>query len=69
FNSEDRDIVTSADSHSSDHTRKGSAGVGAMMLLKSYQNMHIPFTQDAPLMTEDMHEERLHAVEVFGDSI
>lgn len=26
--------------------RKGSAGiVGSMMLLKSYQNMHAPFTQ------------------------
>ncbi|XAR60768.1 hypothetical protein NMG60_11034265 [Bertholletia excelsa] len=51
-----------------DHIRRGSAGVAEMMLLKSYQKMHIPFTQDAPLMTEDMHEERLHAVEAFGDS-
>jgi len=24
--------------------------------------------QEAPLMTEDMHEERLKAVEAFGDS-
>ena len=24
--------------------------------------------QEAPLMTEDMHEERLQAVEAFGDS-
>ncbi|XP_015077019.1 rab3 GTPase-activating protein catalytic subunit isoform X2 [Solanum pennellii] len=49
--------------------RKGSAGiVGSMMLLKSYQNMHAPFTQDPPLMTEDMHEERLQAVEALGES-
>uniref|UniRef100_A0A2P2M4T8 Rab3 GTPase-activating protein catalytic subunit n=1 Tax=Rhizophora mucronata TaxID=61149 RepID=A0A2P2M4T8_RHIMU len=49
--------------------RRGSAGVvGSMMLLKSHQNMHAPFTQDPPLMTEDMHEERLQAVEAFGDS-
>ncbi|XP_008235159.1 PREDICTED: rab3 GTPase-activating protein catalytic subunit isoform X2 [Prunus mume] len=53
----------------SDCIRRGSAGVaGHMMLLKSYQSMHAPFTQEAPLMTEDMHEERLHAVEAFGDS-
>lgn len=30
--------------------------------------MHAPFTQDAPIMTEDMHEERLQAAEAFGDS-
>ncbi|XP_019225677.1 PREDICTED: rab3 GTPase-activating protein catalytic subunit-like isoform X4 [Nicotiana attenuata] len=49
--------------------RRGSAGVvGSMMLLKSYQNMHAPFTQDSPLMTEDMHEERLQAIEALGDS-
>ncbi|XP_065880724.1 uncharacterized protein [Euphorbia lathyris] len=54
---------------SSDLTRRGSAGVvGSMMLLKSHQKMHAPFTQDPPLMTEDMHEERLQAVEAFGDS-
>ncbi|KAI5679747.1 hypothetical protein M9H77_00974 [Catharanthus roseus] len=54
---------------SSEHTRRGSSGVvGSMMLLKSYQNMHAPFTQDPPLMTEDMHEERLQAVEALGDS-
>ncbi|XP_074589506.1 uncharacterized protein LOC141845330 isoform X2 [Curcuma longa] len=48
--------------------RKGSAGiVGSMMLLRSCQKMHAPYTQDAPIMTEDMHEERLCAVEVFGD--
>ncbi|PQQ07921.1 rab3 GTPase-activating protein catalytic subunit isoform X2 [Prunus yedoensis var. nudiflora] len=35
---------------------------------ESYQSMHAPFTQEAPLMTEDMHEERLHAVEAFGNS-
>ncbi|CAA7032325.1 unnamed protein product [Microthlaspi erraticum] len=50
--------------------RRGSAGpVGTMMLLKSHQRLHAPFTQDPPLMTEDMHEERLQAVEAFGDSL
>lgn len=54
---------------SSDLTRRGSAGiVDSMMLLKSHQSMHAPYTQEAPLMTEDMHEERLKAVEAFGDS-
>ncbi|KAK6246818.1 hypothetical protein QUC31_018383 [Theobroma cacao] len=65
-NSED---VVSADKSPSDSIRRGSAGpVGSMKLLKSYQSLHAPFTQDAPLMTEDMHEERLRAVEAFGDS-
>ncbi|XP_015579317.1 rab3 GTPase-activating protein catalytic subunit isoform X2 [Ricinus communis] len=59
----------SSDLKPPDRSRRGSAGVvGTMMLLKSYQSMHAPFTQDPPLMTEDMHEERLQAVEVFGDS-
>ncbi|XP_018473051.2 uncharacterized protein LOC108844314 isoform X2 [Raphanus sativus] len=50
--------------------RRGSAGpVGTMMLLKSHQRLHAPYTQDPPLMTEDMHEERLQAVEAFGDSL
>ncbi|XP_042446825.1 rab3 GTPase-activating protein catalytic subunit-like [Zingiber officinale] len=49
--------------------RKGSAGVvGSMMLLCSSQKMHVPYTQDAPIMTEDMHEERLRAVEASGDA-
>ncbi|KAL9238906.1 hypothetical protein vseg_013274 [Gypsophila vaccaria] len=53
----------------SDRIRKGSSGVvGSMMLLGSCQRMHVPLTQDAPLMTEDMHEERLHAVAAIGDS-
>ncbi|WZZ90074.1 hypothetical protein YC2023_118653 [Brassica napus] len=60
-----------------DAFRRGSAGpVGTMMLLKSHQPLHAPFTQvtvrlglDPPLMTEDMHEERLQAVEAFGDSL
>ncbi|KAH9662030.1 Rab3 GTPase-activating protein catalytic subunit [Citrus sinensis] len=61
--------VASIDKKPSDFVRRGSAGkVGSMMLLKSYQSMHAPFTQDAPLMTEDMHEERLHAVEAFSNS-
>ncbi|CAM0152927.1 unnamed protein product [Urochloa decumbens] len=51
-------------------TRKGSAGVvPKMMLLNTKQEMHAPYTQDAPLMTEDMHEERLHAAEAFGNAI
>ncbi|KAK9279847.1 hypothetical protein L1049_013529 [Liquidambar formosana] len=69
FSTKPKDGVVSGDLKSSDHLRRGSAGVvGSMKLLKSYQNMHAPFTQDAPLMTEDMHEERLKAVEVLGDS-
>ncbi|GMH07450.1 hypothetical protein Nepgr_009290 [Nepenthes gracilis] len=53
----------------SSSVRRGSAGfAGSMMLLNLHQRMHAPFTQDAPLMTEDMHEERLRAVEAFGDS-
>ncbi|KDP45778.1 hypothetical protein JCGZ_17385 [Jatropha curcas] len=68
FNMKHED-VTSNDLKSSDRTRRGSAGVvGSMMLLKSCQCMHGPFTQDPPLMTEDMHEERLQAVEASGDS-
>ncbi|KAH9601980.1 hypothetical protein KSS87_000353 [Heliosperma pusillum] len=52
-----------------DCIRRGSAGVvGSMMLLGSHQRLHVPFTQDAPLMTEDMHEERLNAVAAFGNS-
>ncbi|XP_021604307.1 rab3 GTPase-activating protein catalytic subunit isoform X2 [Manihot esculenta] len=61
--------VSSTDEKSADRKRRGSAGaVGSMKLLKSYQSMHAPFTLDPPLMTEDMHEERLQAVEAFGDS-
>ncbi|CAN1124259.1 Rab3 GTPase-activating protein catalytic subunit [Linum perenne] len=57
------------DLKSPDSLRRGSAGVvNSMMLLKSQQSMHAPYTQDPPLMTEDMHEERLQAVEAFGDS-
>ncbi|KAM7501763.1 hypothetical protein LguiB_000667 [Lonicera macranthoides] len=62
-------VVTSEDLKPSEPKRRGSAGVvGSMMLLKSHQYMHAPFTQEAPIMTEDMHEERLRAVEAFGDS-
>ncbi|KAK8515791.1 hypothetical protein V6N12_075812 [Hibiscus sabdariffa] len=61
--------VYSADKRTSDSKRRGSAGpVGSMKLLNSCQSLHAPFTQNAPLMTEDMHEERLRAVEAFGDS-
>ncbi|KAI5408541.1 uncharacterized protein LOC127084496 isoform X1 [Lathyrus oleraceus] len=64
---EDADL--SNDTKSSNFTRRGSAGiVDSMMLLKSYQSMHAPYTQEPPLMTEDMHEERMQAVEAFGDS-
>uniref|UniRef100_A0A7C9DLH1 Rab3 GTPase-activating protein catalytic subunit n=1 Tax=Opuntia streptacantha TaxID=393608 RepID=A0A7C9DLH1_OPUST len=50
-----------------DRIRRGSAGVvGSMMLLNSCQRMHAPFTKDAPPMTEDMHEMRLH-VSAFGN--
>nr|XP_012571332.1 rab3 GTPase-activating protein catalytic subunit isoform X4 [Cicer arietinum]XP_027190603.1 rab3 GTPase-activating protein catalytic subunit isoform X4 [Cicer arietinum] len=64
---EDADLFN--DKKSSDFTRRGSAGiVDSMMLLKSYQSMHAPYTQEPPLMTEDMHEERMQAVEAFGDS-
>ncbi|KAK8913541.1 hypothetical protein KSP39_PZI023709 [Platanthera zijinensis] len=48
--------------------RRGSQGVvESMMLLHSFQNMHAPSIQDAPPMTEDMHEERLQAAEAFGN--
>ncbi|KAF5199426.1 Rab3 gtpase-activating protein catalytic subunit [Thalictrum thalictroides] len=64
----DEDLA-SADLSPSDKLRRGSAGViGSMMLLKSYQRMHAPYTQDAPIMTEDMHEERLRAVEALGNA-
>ncbi|KAL0382756.1 UNVERIFIED_CONTAM: Rab3 GTPase-activating protein catalytic subunit [Sesamum calycinum] len=47
----------------------GSSGVaGSMMLLKARKIMHAPITQDPPLMTEDMHEERLRAAVALGDS-
>ncbi|KAL5748150.1 hypothetical protein ACOSQ2_025447 [Xanthoceras sorbifolium] len=59
----------STDKKPSDCIRRGSTGaVGSMMLLKSCQSMRAPFTQEAPLMTEDMHEERLRAIEAFGGS-
>ncbi|KAL9679748.1 hypothetical protein QQ045_017614 [Rhodiola kirilowii] len=62
--------LSSAHTESLNGKRRGSAGVvGSMMLLNSQQSMHAPFTQDAPHMTEDMHEERLQAVEALGDSL
>ncbi|KAK4777658.1 hypothetical protein SAY87_017845 [Trapa incisa] len=67
---EGTDASLSADSKSSSVTRRGSVGiVGSMMLLKSQQRMHAPYTQEAPIMTEDMHEERLQAVHALGDSL
>ncbi|XP_059300666.1 uncharacterized protein LOC132052939 isoform X1 [Lycium ferocissimum] len=63
------DAVKLGDPKHSACIRRGSAGiVGSTVLLKSNQNMHAPFTQDPPLMTEDMHEERLQAVEALGES-
>ncbi|XP_075078987.1 uncharacterized protein LOC107824993 isoform X5 [Nicotiana tabacum] len=68
-NSGHSDTVKLGDAKHSACIRRGSAGVvGSMMLLKSQQNMHAPFTQEPPVMTEDMHEERLQAVEALGDS-
>ncbi|KAL5720969.1 hypothetical protein ACHQM5_013584 [Ranunculus cassubicifolius] len=63
------DDSASADTNSSEKIRRGSAGLaGSMMLLNSRQRMHVPHTQDPPIMTEDMHEERLRAIEVFGSA-
>lgn len=63
------DYKIKSNKESSDKIRRGSAGdVGTMMLLNSRQRMHAPFTQEAPVMTEDMHEERLRAVEAFGNA-
>uniref|UniRef100_A0A1D1YA05 Rab3 GTPase-activating protein catalytic subunit n=1 Tax=Anthurium amnicola TaxID=1678845 RepID=A0A1D1YA05_9ARAE len=60
--------VASADPQLSSQVRRGSSGfAGNMMLLHSHQKMHAPYTQDVPIMTEDMHEERLQAAEAFGD--
>ena len=43
---ESEDSVVCADHKPSDGIRRGSAGVvGKMMLLKSHQNLHAPFTQ------------------------
>lgn len=59
--------MASTDMQPLNQFRRGSAGpVGSLMLLHSFQKMHAPYTQDAPIMTEDMHEERLHAVEALG---
>ncbi|XVF05790.1 hypothetical protein REPUB_Repub05bG0202900 [Reevesia pubescens] len=68
FSTNSQDVL-SADKSPPECIRRGSAGpVGSMKLLKSCQSLHAPFTQNALLMTEDMHEERLRAVEAFGDS-
>ncbi|XP_077243416.1 rab3 GTPase-activating protein catalytic protein [Tasmannia lanceolata] len=62
-------MVASEDVDPPNRLRRGSAGVvGSTMLLKSNQRLHAPYTQDAPIMTEDMHEERLHALEAFGNT-
>lgn len=50
--------------------RWGSAGPARdLMLLKTFQEMHVPFTQDIPIMTQDMHEERQQAIEALSDSL
>lgn len=60
---------TNALEMASDRIRRGSVGIaGSMMLLNSRQRMHVPFTQDTPPMTEDMHEERLNALTAFDNS-
>ncbi|XP_022892669.1 rab3 GTPase-activating protein catalytic subunit [Olea europaea var. sylvestris] len=69
YNSKNHEIATYAISKSSEHERRGSAGaLPNMMLLHSREIMHAPITQDPPLMTEDMHEERLRAAEACADS-
>ncbi|KAG9453607.1 hypothetical protein H6P81_006511 [Aristolochia fimbriata] len=61
--------TSNEDFKTSQQGRRGSSGfAGSMMLLNSCQRMHAPYTQDAPLMTEDMHEERLHALQAFGNA-
>ncbi|OUZ99155.1 Rab3 GTPase-activating protein catalytic subunit [Macleaya cordata] len=68
-NTDPENDVTSVNLQPPARIRRGSAGVvGSMMLLNSYQRMHAPYTQDAPIMTEDMHEERLRAVEALGNA-
>lgn len=58
-----------ADQPNASTMRRGSARIlESMKLINSCQKMHVPHTQEAPPMTEDMHEERLRAVEVLGDA-
>lgn len=50
--------------------RRGSVGqVGDLMLLKSFKSLHAPLTQDIPIMTQDMHEERQQAIEALSHSL
>lgn len=61
--------TASADCQGVKTQRRGSAStLESTMLLHSFEKMHVPFTQEAPPMTEDMHEERLRAVEAFGNA-
>lgn len=49
--------------------RQGRGSVeGSMMLLKSHEKMHLPITQEPPIMTEDMLLEREHAMVALSDS-
>ncbi|XP_057862920.2 uncharacterized protein LOC131071205 isoform X3 [Cryptomeria japonica] len=51
------------------YEQRGSAGpVGDMMLLKAFKRLHAPFTQDIPIMTQDMHEERQQAIEALSNT-
>ncbi|KAH9309312.1 hypothetical protein KI387_037223 [Taxus chinensis] len=52
------------------HERRGSAGpVRDLMLLKAFKRLHAPFTEDIPIMTQDMHEERQQAIEALSNSL
>lgn len=59
--------TASADHQNLNTLRRGSASILESTLLHSFEKMHAPYTQEAPPMTEDMHEERIRAVEAFGD--
>ncbi|MED6109142.1 hypothetical protein PIB30_030927 [Stylosanthes scabra] len=68
----EKDILLNGEK-SSDQTRRGSAGVvDSMMLLKSHQRMHAPYTQVSPISTHYMPPgiiyfpsfEEYHALEV-----
>lgn len=49
--------------------RQGSIGPeGTLMLLKSCQRLHVPITQEPPVMTEDMLLEREQAIMALSDS-
>nr|TKS07891.1 hypothetical protein D5086_0000109310 [Populus alba] len=52
---------------SSDHNRRGSAGVvGSMKLLESYQGMHAPFTQEAHLLQKTRMKKDCRQLKLLG---